>query len=147
MRAVVDTNVVVSGLLWGGPARQILDRAHLGTIDLFTSPLLLSELEEVLSRGKFATRLKLVGSDPRNLFLTYSALAYLVFPHRITPVIERDPDDDAVLACAITAQAEVIISGDRHLLDLGEFQGIRIVKAAEFLALGGDVERSHRPPA
>ena len=134
MRAVVDTNVVVSGLLWSGPPRQILDRARLGAIELFTSPSLLLELEEVLNREKFARRLKLVGSDPRELFLGYSALAHVVFPEEVTPVIERDPDDDAVLACAIAAQAEVIISGDRHLLDLGRFQAIRIVNSSEFLA-------------
>jgi len=135
MRAVADTNVVVSGLLWQGPSRHILDRARLGTIELYTSPLLLLELEEVLHRGKFARRLTLVQSDPHELILSYSALAHVVLPQAILPVIKQDPDDDAVLACAVAARAEIIISGDRHLLDLGSFQAIRIVTAAEVGAL------------
>jgi putative PIN family toxin of toxin-antitoxin system len=133
MRAVADTNVVVSGLLWSGPSRRVLDRARAGAIDLFTSPELLSELEEVLSRRKFSQRLALAGVEPRELVLGYAALARVILPLEISPVIERDPDDDAVLACALTIRAEVIISGDRHLLDLKEHQGIRIVTASAFL--------------
>jgi len=133
MRAVADTNVVVSGLLWSGPPRRILDLARAGAIDLFTSPELLSELEDVLSRRKFSRRLALAGVEPRELVLGYAALARVILPLEISPVIERDPDDDAVLACALTVRAEVIISGDRHLLDLKEHQGIRIVRASAFL--------------
>ena len=134
MRAVTDTNVVVSGLLWPSPSRQVLDRARLGTIELFTSPSLLLELEDVLRRDKLAGRLKLVGSTPRKLLLSYSTLARIVVPQEISPVIEQDPDDDAVLACAVAARAEAIISGDRHLLSLGRFQAIRIITAAEAVA-------------
>lgn len=135
MRAVADTNVVVSGLLWPGPSRQVLERARLHTIELFTSPPLLLELEDVLRREKFAGRLKLVGSAPDRLLLSYSTLARVVIPQGIPPVIDRDPDDDEVLACAVAARAEVVISGDRHLLDLGRFQTIRIITAAEAVAL------------
>ncbi|HEV8582491.1 MAG TPA: PIN domain-containing protein [Thermoanaerobaculia bacterium] len=56
------------------------------------------------------------------------------YPQEIPPVIEQDPDDDAVLACAVAARAEVIISGDRHLLNLGRFQAIQIITAAEAVA-------------
>src|SRR5262245_46307089 len=89
MRAVADTNVVVSGLLWYGPSRQVLDLARSGEIKLFTSAL--------------------------------------------DPVILADPDDDAVLACAMASGADLIISGDSHLRDLREFRGIRVVSAAEVL--------------
>jgi putative PIN family toxin of toxin-antitoxin system len=134
MRAVADTNVVISGLLWPGPSRQVLKRARLGTIELYTSPPLLLELEDVLRRGKLVGRLKLAGSTPRQLLLSYSTLARIVVAQEIPPVIEQDPDDDAVLACALAARAEAIITGDRHLLDLGKFQAIRIITAAEAVA-------------
>jgi putative PIN family toxin of toxin-antitoxin system len=133
MRAVADTNVVVSGLLWQGPPRRILDRARTGSIELFTSPDLLAELEDVLGRRKFARRLDLAGIEPHELVIGYAALARVILPAAISPVIEQDPDDDAVLACALSARAELIVSGDRHLLNVKQHQGIRIVRASEFL--------------
>ena len=64
----------------------------------------------------------------------YAALATVIEAAAIEPVILADPDDDAVLACALVAQSEVITSGDSHLLDLKEHQEIRILTAAELLA-------------
>ncbi len=73
-----------------------------------------------------------------NLVLDYVALATVVTPARIDPVIARDPADDAVLACAAAAKADLIVSGDKHLLALGgEYQGIRIVTPAEAVRLVG----------
>lgn len=134
MRAVADTNAVVSGLLWHGSPRQVLDAARAGTIELFTSAALLAELEDVLHRQKFAQRLGMVGLTPRDLVLGYATLATFIEPAAIDPVIIEDPDDDAVLACAIAARAEVIVSGDSHLLKLREYQGIPILTATELVA-------------
>lgn len=133
MRVVADTNIVVSGLLWRGNPRRVLDAAREGTLDLFTSAILLAELEDVLSRDKFA---KLITSvvTPHDLVLGYAALSSVVVPATIAPVILTDPDDDAVLACAVAAQSEIIVSGDSHLLDLKEYQGIRILTAAMLVA-------------
>ena len=100
MRVVADTNIVVSGLLWSGLPRRILDFARVARINLFTSPDLLLELEDVLSRRKFARRMALAGVEPHELALGYATLARVILPRAITPVIEEDPDDDAVLACA-----------------------------------------------
>jgi len=134
MRAVADTNTVISGLLWQGPPRQVLDAAREGRIELYTSAALLAELEEVLVREKFARRLELARISVRELVTGYAALANLVEPIAIPPVIAEDPDDDAVLACAVAAQAETIASGDSHLLKLKDYQNIPILTAAEFLA-------------
>jgi putative PIN family toxin of toxin-antitoxin system len=133
MRAVADTNVVVSGLLWPGPSRQVLTLARDGQIELFTSPTLLAELEDVLSRRKFTRRLDLAGVGRQDLILGYATLARVILPAEIPPVIAEDPDDDEVLACALAAHAEMIVSGDRHILSLAVFQGIRIVKPAELM--------------
>jgi putative PIN family toxin of toxin-antitoxin system len=134
MRAVADTNVVVSGLLWQGPPRRVLDLARTGTLDLFTSPALLVELEDVLGRQKFRRRLESAGVDPGELVLGYAALASVVLPTEKPAVIVEDPDDDEVIACALAARAEVIVSGDRHLRSLRSFRGIRIVTAADLFA-------------
>lgn len=134
VRAVADTNTVVSGLLWHGAPRRVLDAARDGKLNLFTSAVILAELEDVLSRDKFVSRLVAAGITPRELVLGYAALAELVDPRAIAPVILEDADDDAVLACAIEARAEVIVSGDSHLSGLKEYNGIYILSAAELVA-------------
>jgi putative PIN family toxin of toxin-antitoxin system len=134
MRAVADTNVVVSGLLWHGPSRQLLDAARQGTVELFTSGALLAELEEVLQREKFLKRLADAQIQSRDLVTGYAALATVVQPSQIAPVVLRDPDDDAVIACAVAANAANIISGDGDLLALRNYREIEIVRVAEFMA-------------
>ena len=133
MRVVADTSTVVSGLMWRGKPRQVLDAARTRTISLFTSTTLLAELEDVLNRDKFARRLALIGHSPRDLLVGYAALATIVTPAVISPVILVNPDDDAVLACAVAASAKVVVSGDSHLLALKKYQNILILKAAELL--------------
>ena len=133
MRVVADTNTLVSGLLWQGNPRRVLDAARAGTLQLYTTAALLAELEEVLQRPKFAQRLALAGVSSRTLVFGYAAFARLLEPAKIVPVIIVDPDDDAVLACAVAARAEMIVSGDSHLLDLKEYEGIPIVTATQLL--------------
>ena len=134
MRAVADTNVVVSGLLWPGHPRRILNLARAGQVEFFTSPVLLAELEDVLSRRKFIRRLELAGVGLQELIQGYATLARVILPPEVSPIIAEDPDDDEVLACALAARAEVIVSGDSHLLRLVEYQGIRIVRPTALLA-------------
>src|SRR5712691_7166996 len=134
MRVVADTNIVVSGLLWKGNPRRVLDAARDGAIELFTSAVLLTELEDVLNREKFAKRLASVQVSPHELVLGYAALASVIQPASIDPVILADPDDDAVLACGVAAQVEIIVSGDNHLLGLSSYRDIRILTAAELVA-------------
>ncbi len=134
MRVVPDTNIVISGLLWRGLPRRVLDAARDGIIELYTSPVLLAELEEVLNREKFAKRLEAANVTIRELVDGFSALAKVLDAQPIEPVILRDPDDDAVLACALAAECEIIVSGDDDLPDLKQHQEIRILTAAELLA-------------
>jgi putative PIN family toxin of toxin-antitoxin system len=120
--------------MWQGNPRRVLDAARAGGINLFTTAVLLAELEDVLGREKFAVRLASAGVAPRDLVLGYAALASVIEPAEIEPVILADPDDDAVIACAVAARCEVIVSGDSHLLNLKLYQGIRIVTAAVLAA-------------
>ena len=137
MRVVANTNTVVSGLLWHGAPRQVLDAARDDVIELFTelftSTILLAELDDVLHRKKFAQRLALVNVTPRELVFGYASLATITEPDAVSPVVLADPDDDAVLACASGAQAEVIVSGDSHFLSLKDYKEIHILTAAELL--------------
>ncbi|HEY5865652.1 MAG TPA: putative toxin-antitoxin system toxin component, PIN family [Candidatus Tectomicrobia bacterium] len=134
MHVVADTNTVVSGLLWYGPPRQVLNAARMGTLTLSTSASLLAELADVLHRPKFAQRLARANVTPPPLVFGYAALVRLVVPAPIGPVVEADPDDDGVLACAVAARAEVIVSGDSALLALESYEGILIITAAQLMA-------------
>jgi putative PIN family toxin of toxin-antitoxin system len=134
VRIVADTNTVLSGLLWQGPPRQIINAARAGVITLHTSVVLLAEFAEIIGRGKFARRILRASVSAVALVEDYQRLATCVEPVPLAAPVSRDPDDDQVLACALGAEAQLIISGDRDLLVLGAFRGIRIV-AAEGVAL------------
>lgn len=133
MRVVIDTNVVVSGLLWQGRPRQLLDAARSGRVEVFTSRVLLAELEDVLSRDKFTDQLRRASLAAHYLAVRYGTLAKLVEPAVIPPTVLTDVDDDAVLACALAARAEAIVSGDSHLLDMKEYRGIPILTVVDML--------------
>lgn len=133
MRLVLDTNVVVAGLLWNGHPRHLLDLAINGDVELFSSPALIDELAHTLNYPKFSQRISAhCATTPSALTVRYSALVKLVTPSEVPQVIEQDAADDQVLACALTANADLIVSGDKHLHSLGgAYQGIRIVTPAE----------------
>lgn len=133
MKVVADTNIIVSGLFWRGSPRQVLDAARSGMVDLYTSPTLLAELEDVLGRPSFSSRMPQADATLHDLLMGIAALATIVHPLPIGPVLLSDPDDDAVLACAATVRADAIVSGDSHLLALREYQGIPVINAAELL--------------
>jgi putative PIN family toxin of toxin-antitoxin system len=134
VRVVADTNTIVSAFLWGGPPAAVLSAAREGRIALFTSPVLLAELEDVLSREKFATRITRVGSSVAQMLAGFRALAAIVRPAPLEATA-RDPDDDHVLACALTAKATLIVTRDRDLLDFGTFRDIRILASHQALQL------------
>ena len=129
MRLVLDTNTVVSGFLWQGPPHRLVQLALDGTIEIATSPALLDELAGILPRAKFTRRLAQQSLTASGLVMRYAELAQLVRPASIEPVVLSDPDDDHVLACARAAQADLIVSGDSHLLSLRAYQGIPVVSA------------------
>lgn len=133
MRLVLDTNIVASGLLWDGTPARLIDAAQAGVIEIYTSRTLVAELTRILERAKFAKAIATSGVGIEGLVLGYAELALLVEPMPIPPTIIADPDDDHVLACALAAEAELIVSGDRHLLGLGVYQNIEIITAAQAL--------------
>ena len=135
MRVVADTNTIVSGLLWKGAPRAFLDAAREGRISLYTSATLLEELAKVLPRAKFAKRVAASEMSIERLARRYARLAQRIVPAEIKPTVADDPDDDAVLACALAAQADLIVSGDKRVRNLKSYHGIRIVNVNEALAL------------
>lgn len=139
MRVVLDTNTLVSGVISpGGPPRRLLDGARTQAFELCSSATLLAELLDVLSREKFAARLAQAGLTPQGIVGELRRMATMATPQAVPRVIEQDADDDHVLACALAGQADLIVSGDKHLLGLGgQYEGIRIVAPAVAVELIG----------
>jgi putative PIN family toxin of toxin-antitoxin system len=136
MRLVLDTNVVVAGLLWDGPPRKILERAiDDGTLELYSSPALIDELRNTLGYRKFARRIADHRTSIDALLAQYRALLILVSPLNKPRAVPRDPDDNEVLALAVAAQVDLIVSGDDDLLSLEAFRGIRIARPAEVVRI------------
>jgi putative PIN family toxin of toxin-antitoxin system len=133
MRCVLDTNVVVSAILWRGTPGRLMDAAREGTAELATSTPLLRELSRILERPRFGARLAATGRTINAIVSEYAALATLVRPDDSIH-IAIDPDDDIVVGTATAAKADLIASGDFDLLRLREYAGIRIVTAANAVA-------------
>ncbi len=114
MRVVADTNVVVSGLFWRGPSRFVLDAARTGAIQLFTTAPLLAELEDVLNRPKFLSKITQADATPRSLVLSYAALATIVKPASIDPVILEDRASRAALERRSDADVGDAFAGRRQ---------------------------------
>lgn len=132
MRIVLDTNVVMSALLWRGTPHQLLQAiGQQPRVQLFTSAALLEELADVLTRPSPAKRLALIGKTARQVLADYVDAVELVEPLTVPRVVPSDPDDDQVIAAAMAAQADLIVSGDSDLLSMGSHQNIPIVTAAQ----------------
>lgn len=127
MKLVVDTNVLVSAFLWKGTPGRLIELAGEKECRLFTSRVLIDELAEVLQRKKLAKQVQATGFTVAQMLRNYQKLATTVTARRLAQQVSRDADDDAVLACALAAQADLIVSGDADLLVLKQFQEIRIV--------------------
>lgn len=131
MRVVLDINVVMAGFLWPGPCTQFFELANAGQIQPFTSQELLEEINEVLHRPKHAHHVARTGFTAKQLVSEYRRFAKCIPSQKFTQQICRDADDDAVLVCALAAQAKMIVTGDNDLLVLHPFQGIAILNPAQ----------------
>ena len=136
MRIVLDTNVVLSALLWRGTPYRLLQSIRSNRqIVLFSSAALLTELAEVLARPMSARRLALIGRATPDVLLEYIDAIELVEPAAVPRVVAADTDDDQVVAAAVAAQADLIVTGDRDLLALGSHGELSIVTPADALRM------------
>jgi len=129
LRVVLDTNILVSALIFpGGPPEDVYRLALEGRVELVTSRPLLVELGRVLTE-KFGWE----SSRTDEVVTQVARLGHVVRPTETVSEISADPSDDRVLEAAAEGGAEVIVSGDRHLLRLGTWRAVRIEPAARFL--------------
>lgn len=127
-RVVLDTNIFISAILYGGSPRKIVNLAISELIEVYVSLELLDELGRVL-RGKFT----LNSFEIDTIISEIKDFTEITTPQVRIQVIKSDPSDDKVLECAVEAKAHFIVSGDKHLLNLGNFGGTKIVNPADFL--------------
>ena len=136
IRAVLDTNVIVSGLLGKtGHPKRLFDGWLAGEFTMVTSLYLIEELRHVLAYPRLARRLNLTEAELTAVFAAIAERADIVAEVNPLPGITRDPKDDPVVACSVTGQADYIVSGDQDLLTLVEFEGVKIVTPQEFTSL------------
>ena len=130
MRAVIDTNVLIAGLLWRGPPHALLEQVRAGSLSLVSSPALLAELADVISRAKFDAILTRTNTSRERSLAEVRRLVDVIEPPPLPKRVCRDPDDDHVLALATAGKVDLIVSGDSDLLSLSSFEGIPIIAPA-----------------
>ena len=135
MRIVADVNVLISGLLWLGPSHTILQLAEEQKLSLCLSPSISDELCQVLDRQKFLKRIRMCGSSSEELIAGLYKFTIL-FPDKDIPnVVKDDQDDNKIISCAIACDAQYIVTGDPHLLNVKRYGTITIVTPRKFLTI------------
>jgi len=129
MKVVVDTNVLISGVFFGGMPARVLEAWRDGKFDLVASPDILEEYRRV--GEELAARFTGVSLAPLLALLVMTA--EIIEPPGLTEQVSRDPDDDKFIACALAGDCQCIISGDKDLLEVSGYQGIKVVAPREFL--------------
>lgn len=127
-RVTADSNIYVSALQFGGKPQTLLDLAQDGQIELALSDGILDEALRIL-HDKFQRTPEYL----RDVKAQLRAVTVYISPTERLDVVKADPTDNKVLECALSAGSEVVVSGDRHLLDLSEFRGIPVITVATFL--------------
>ncbi len=108
--------------------------AKKGVVEAYTSSYILAELERILLSSKF----KLQRDDVSSFIGYFTALMHVIVPTSTVNVIPEDPSDNRIIECALEVEADLIVAGDRHLLALKEFKGIRVRTASDMLKLIGE---------
>lgn len=131
-RIVADTNIYISALFWRGNPYKLIHLCFEGKAKLVVSKPIIEELERVLlTEEKFRMEREDVAMYSRIILSN----ADLVAPNFTLKVIEKDPADDRILECAVEGEADYLISGNKHLLEVKEFQGIKIITAKQMLEI------------
>ena len=129
MRIVLDTNVLVSGIFFGGPPGEILHAWRSGEVQFVLSPEILEEYQQV--GEELAARYE--GADLRPFLDLLVVHAEMVVGMPLPEPVCDDPEDDKFVACAVAANVSYIVSGDKHLLRVSGYQGIEIVRPRTFV--------------
>lgn len=130
MRVVLDTNVFVSGVFWSGPPYKILQAWREKNLQLILSPEIFGEYQRVFGELRAQYPNLQAQQDILELLATHGEFCH---PKKLPNPVSRDSEDDKFIACALSAQVDCLISGDKDLLVVSGYQGLKILKPKEFL--------------
>ncbi len=133
--AVIDTNVFISAILADRTPLAAIETTRTGRTQLLVTTAIVTEIERVMLRPKFAKYFHVQGVEPGVFTRNYTALARYVTPVTVTDCPIQDPKDLMFIECAVAGRADCIVSGDHHLLELKSFRSIQIVTPAQFLSI------------
>lgn len=129
LKVVLDTNVLISSIISDGKSRELLKKGIANQYRIITSDLILKELETVLCRPKFKTRQE----EVNRIIHALNKTAHVVAVKTTIKAVKKDPQDDMIIETALDGEAQIIVTGDNHLLALERFQEIRIITIEEML--------------
>jgi len=129
LKVVLDTNVLISATIVKGNQFRILELGRLKEIQIISSPQILEEFREVLNRPRFGLSQESIEEAINEL----KNIAQIVHPQEKVDVVKEDPDDNAIIECAIAGKADYIITGDNDLLELKEYKWIKIRNSQSFI--------------
>ncbi|MFZ2411766.1 MAG: putative toxin-antitoxin system toxin component, PIN family [Candidatus Methanoperedens sp.] len=132
LRIVADTNIYISAFFWRGKPNRLIHLCYAGKAKLVVSRKIIEELERILLTDE---KFKMEREDVALNTEIILSNAELVEPKATLNVIKEDPDDDRILECAVEGEAEYLVSGNKHLLNIKEFQGIKILTANQMLEI------------
>lgn len=139
MKITVDTNILISATFWLGNPYKIIKKVEERALDLVLSTDILREFEEIMRLDKFQLKLKNANITINEVVGKYMEISELADISGRVKAVKSDPDDDKVLECAVNGKADFVVSGDRHLLELRAYRGIRIITAKEMLKIIGEL--------
>lgn len=139
MRVTLDTNVLVSGTFWSGEAFRLLLLIERAGVRCFLSKDILMEYARVVHSDEIVDKIEEKHLDVKSSVIKTLEMCELVEPKRKIDAVKEDPSDNKILECAVEARADFIVTYNKHLLKIREFEGIRIVSPTEFLKIFGSV--------
>lgn len=137
VRAVVDTNVLISALISKKPSPpfQVYNFIKSENFLLITSPAILDELEDVISREEIIKLHQRTSKQIQKILTEIVETSYIVPGLVSVEVVKEDPDDDKFIAAALEGKADYIVSGDKPLLNIKEYHGIKIISPTDFVKI------------
>lgn len=135
-RIVLDTNSYISGFLWEGNEAELIRKIESGKASSFINREILEEIDEVLRRDKFVEILKIANTSADEVLSKIASLSIVVIGPKLEEnVVKEDKKDDKFIECALNAKADIIVSGDDHLLKLKQYKSIKIMTTSDVLKL------------
>ncbi len=133
MRITVDTNILVSASFWLGAPKEIIKLVEDRRVELVLSTSILDEFERILGQDRFQLKFHGTKDTTQEIIRKLVNISKIVVTTGEVKIVKADPDDDKVVECGVKGKVDYIISGDKHLLELKEYQGIKIVTASQLL--------------